>query len=338
MILRNVSLKSYNTFGLDYKADCVIHIGSEEEAVSLFKGEKTFNGPLFILGGGSNILFTADYHGTIVHPEIGGIKIEETNQEYALISAGAGVIWDRLVEWTVNKGLGGLENLSLIPGLVGASPVQNIGAYGVEVKDVIETVRAVSTEDGSVREFNNKVCRFGYRNSVFKNDEKGRYIVTRVYFKLRVKPLLKLDYGSLNDEIKNLGEINLKNIRQAVINIRKSKLPDPEIIGNAGSFFKNPVIPNAEADRLKEMFPKMPVYSDVSGGTKLAAGWLIDQCGLKGYRRGNTGVHENQALVIVNYGSASGTDIVQLSEYVKKSVFEKFGVSLEREVEIVGII
>ena len=338
MILNNVSLKAYNTFGLDYKADCVIHIDSEEEAKSLFKGEKTFNGPLFIVGGGSNLLFTADYHGTILHPEIGGIRIEENNQEYALISAGAGVSWDSLVEWTVNKGLGGMENLSLIPGLVGAAPVQNIGAYGVEVKDMIETVRAVSTEDGSVREFNNNECRFGYRNSIFKNEEKGRYLVTRVYFKLRIKPSLKLDYGSLNDEIKNLGEINLKNIRQAVINIRRSKLPDPEIIGNAGSFFKNPVIPNAEAERLKEMFPKMPLYSDISGGTKLAAGWLIDQCGLKGYRKGNAGVHENQALVLVNYGSASGTEIVQLSEFVNKAVLEKFGVSLEREVEIVGII
>jgi UDP-N-acetylmuramate dehydrogenase len=338
MILKNVSLKPYNTFGLDYKADCVIHIESEEEAIPLFKGEKTFNGPMFILGGGSNILFTTDYHGTILHPEIGGIKIEESNQEYALISAGAGVNWDSLVEWTVNKGLGGLENLSFIPGLAGAAPVQNIGAYGVEVKDVIETVRAVSTEDGSVREFKNNECRFGYRNSIFKNDVKGRYLVTRVFFRLRIKPLLKLDYGSLNDEIKNLGEINLKNIRQAVINIRKSKLPDPAIIGNAGSFFKNPVIPNAEAEKLKEIFPKMPVYSDVSGGTKLAAGWLIDQCGLKGYRKGNTGVHENQALVIVNYGRASGTEIVQLSEFVKNSVFEKFGVSLEREVEIVRTI
>ncbi len=338
MISKNVSLKPYNTFGLDYKADCVIHIGSEEEAISLFKGENKIDGPQFILGGGSNILFTADYHGTILHPEIGGIRLEEKNKEYALISAGAGVNWDNLVEWTVNKGLGGMENLSLIPGLVGAAPVQNIGAYGVEVKDVIETVKTVSIEDGSVREFNNHQCRFGYRNSIFKNEEKGRYLVTRVYFRLSIKPLLKLDYGSLNDEIKKLGEINLKNIRQAVINIRSSKLPDPVVIGNAGSFFKNPVIPNAEAGKLKETFPQMPVYADISGGTKLAAGWLIDQCGLKGYRKGFTGVHENQALVLVNYGGATGTEIVQLSEFVKKSVFEKFGVALEREVEIVGII
>jgi UDP-N-acetylmuramate dehydrogenase len=338
MILKNVALKTYNTFGLDYKADCVIHIKSEEEAVSLFNGKRTAMGPNFILGSGSNILFTEDYHGTIVHPEIVGIKVEETNQEYALISAGAGVKWDSLVEWSVNKGFGGLENLSLIPGQVGASPVQNIGAYGVEVKDVIETVRTISTKDGSVREFNNNECRFGYRNSVFKNDEKGSYLVTKVYFKLSVKPSLKLDYGSLNDEIKKLGDTNLKNIRQAVMNIRRSKLPDPAVIGNAGSFFKNPVIPNGEAQRLKSIFPQMPVYSDASGGTKLAAGWLIDKCGLKGFRIGNTGVHENQALVLVNYGGASGKEIYDLSELVKKTVSEKFSVALEREVEIIGTI
>lgn len=338
MIYKNVSLKPYNTFGLDYKADCVIHINSEEEAISLFKGDIDQQKPLLILGGGSNILFTEDYKGTIVHPESGEIKIEKQNQEYVTISAGAGVNWDKLVEWAVEKGYGGLENLSLIPGLVGATPVQNIGAYGVEVRDFIEKVCAVSLDEGSITLFNNNDCRFGYRNSIFKNELQSKYLITKVYYKLSIKPLLKLDYGSLTDEIKKLGDVTLKNIRQSVINIRRSKLPDPEIIGNAGSFFKNPVIRNSEADRLKNIFPEMPFYDDKSGGTKLAAGWLIDKCGWKGFRKGDAGVHEKQALVLVNYGKATGKEIYNLSEIVRKSVNEKFGVDLEREVEIVGTI
>jgi UDP-N-acetylmuramate dehydrogenase len=337
MILKNVSLKAYNTFGLDYKADCVIHIKSEEEVCSYLNGV-TRSGPLLIVGGGSNLLITQDYHGTILHPEIEGIEVVQKNEEYAIVSAGAGVNWDKFVEWTVNKGFGGLENLSLIPGLVGATPVQNIGAYGVEIKDLIETTRAVSLEDGSVRLFSNADCRFGYRNSIFKKELHGKYLITKVYYKLSIKPLLKLDYGSLTDEIDKLGEVTLKNIRQAVINIRRSKLPDPEIIGNAGSFFKNPVIKNSEADKLKNIFPAMPVYEDKPGFTKLAAGWLIDQCGWKGFRKGDAGVHQNQALVLVNYGKSTGRDIYDLSETVRKSVYDKFGVDLEREVEIVGTI
>jgi UDP-N-acetylmuramate dehydrogenase len=338
MILKNVSLKAYNTFGLDYIADCVVHIQSEEEAISSFSSERRAGDPLFILGGGSNLLFTQDYHGTILHPEIGGIEIEEKNDEYVLISAGSGVNWDKFVEWTVNKGFGGLENLSLIPGLLGATPVQNIGAYGVEIKDLIESVRAVSLEDGSVRVFSNTDCRFGYRNSIFKNDLQGKYLITKVQYKLSIKPLLKVNYGSMTDEINKLGDVSLKNIRQAVINIRRSKLPDPEIIGNAGSFFKNPAVNISEADKLKKFFPSMPSYEDKPGFTKLAAGWLIDQCGWKGFRKGDAGVHQNQALVIVNYGKATGKEIYDLSETVRKSVYDKFGVDLEREVEIVGAI
>ena len=290
------------------------------------------------MGSGSNILFTSDFKGIILCPEIGGIKIEEQDQENVLISAGAGVNWDNLVEWTVNKGFGGLENLSLIPGLVGATPVQNIGAYGVEVKDTIEKVRAVSIEDGAIAEFNNNDCRFEYRNSIFKGKIKGKYLVTRVYYRLTSNPLLKLDYGSLNDEIKKLGDVTLKNVRQAVINIRRSKLPDPKIIGNAGSFFKNPVVSSSAAENLKKMYPQMPAYKDQSGGIKLAAGWLIDQCGWKGKRIGDAGVHDKQALVLVNLGKANGKEIYNLSEEIKKSVWEKFSIELEREVEVVGTI
>lgn len=338
MIYKNIPLKTYNTFGLDYMADCMIHISTEKEAISFFKGEPSKEKPLLIMGSGSNILFTMDYKGTILRPEIMGIKVEEQDQENVIISAGAGVNWDKLVEWTVNKGFGGLENLSLIPGLVGATPVQNIGAYGVEVKDTIEKVKTISINDGSILELSKNDCRFGYRNSIFKGELKGKYLVTMVYYRLTTSPSLKIDYGSLNDEIKQLGDITLKNVRQAVINIRRSKLPDPEIIGNAGSFFKNPVVSSSVAESLKKIYPRMPVYEDQSGGAKLAAGWFIDQCGWKGKRIGDAGVHDKQALVLVNHGKATGKEIYKLSDAIKKSVHEKFGVELEREVEVIGTI
>jgi UDP-N-acetylmuramate dehydrogenase len=332
----NTSLRKYNTFGLDYKTKCLISVKNEKEAISLFTGEVSWESPLFILGGGSNILFISDFQGTIMFPEFSGIKVEERDGENVIISAGAGVSWDKLVEWTVNNGFGGLENLSLIPGMVGASPIQNIGAYGVEVKDRIERVRTISVSDGSVHLFSNNECEFDYRNSIFKKKEKGRYLVTRVYYKLTVNPELNLNYGSLKDEINRLGKPSLKTVRQAVINIRRSKLPDPVIIGNAGSFFKNPLVNRQGAQSLKNTYPAMPLYEDPSGATKLAAGWLIEQCGWKAKRLGEAGVHDKQALVIVNHGNATGTEIYTLSESIKKSVAEKFGIELEREVEIVG--
>jgi UDP-N-acetylmuramate dehydrogenase len=335
LIYKNIHLKDYNTFGLDYMADCMIKIKTEKEAIALFRGKKFRNKPLLIIGSGSNILFTGDFKSTLLRPRLSGIKIERKNQENVIISAGAGVKWDNLVEWSVNKGFGGVENLSLIPGLVGATPVQNIGAYGVEVKDTIEKVRAVSIENGSVSEFSNNDCMFGYRNSIFKNEFKSKYLITRVYFRLTIIPILKLNYGSLDDEVKKTGEKNLKNVRQAVINIRKNKLPDPEIIGNAGSFFKNPVVSVSDAEILKRKYPQLRIYEDLSGGIKLAAGWMIDQCGWKGKRIGDAGVHDKQALVLINYGNATGKEIYDLSEKIRKSVFENFGIELEREVEIV---
>jgi len=337
-VYKNISLKKYNTFGLDYKAHCMILIGNEKEAIALFRGEISWKKPLLIMGNGSNILFTSDFKGTILCPEFGGIKVEKQDQENIIISAGAGVNWDNLVEWTVNKGIGGLENLSLIPGLVGATPVQNIGAYGSEVKDTIVKVKTICIGDGSIRIFSNNECEFGYRNSIFKKTEKGKYLVTRVYYKLSVKPLLNLNYDSLHEEVNKLGSATLNNVRQAVINIRRSKLPDPEIIGNAGSFFKNPVVSRTAAENLKKRYPQMPVNEDHSGGIKLAAGWLIDQCGWKGKRIGDAGVHDKQALVLVNHGKATGKEIYNLSESIKKSVQEKFGIELEREVEVVGTI
>jgi UDP-N-acetylmuramate dehydrogenase len=340
VIYRNIPLRKYNTFGVDYNADCMINIRTEKEASALFASSESFKKPFFVLGSGSNILFTSDFKGTILYPDLGGIKIEEQNKsdENVVISAGAGVIWDNLAEWTVNKGFGGLENLSLIPGKVGATPIQNIGAYGVEVKDYIVRVKTISLEDGSVKIFSNNECKFSYRNSIFKNNEKGKYLVTRVYYRLTTRTLTNLSYGSLKEEVNKLGAESLKNIRQAVMNIRRSKLPDPEKIGNAGSFFKNPVVPNSIAASLKTEFPQIPVYDDKPGYSKLASGWLIDQCGWRGRRIGNTGVHNNQALVLINFGKASGIEILNLSEEIRKSVLEKFGIDLEREVEIVGTI
>ena len=336
MILRNVSLKKYNTFGLDYKADWLITVKTEKEAISALKDKKSLKYPFFIIGGGSNLLFIGDYKGTLLHPETEGIKIEEKQPGHVIVSSASGENWDKLVEWSVYNGYGGLENLSLIPGSVGASPVQNIGAYGVEVKDTIEKVRAVSIEDGSIAEFSNNDCRFEYRNSIFKGEIKGKYLITRVYYRLTTRPLLKPDYGSLNDEIRKLGKLTLINIRQAVINIRRNKLPDPAIIGNAGSFFKNPVVNRAAAESFKKKFPQILAYENEAGGFKLAAGWLIEQCGWKGKRIGEAGVHDKQALVLVNHGKATGKEIYDLSEEIKKSVLGKFGVVLEREVEVVG--
>jgi UDP-N-acetylmuramate dehydrogenase len=338
IIYENVPLKKYNTFRVDYMADCMIHIMTEKEAKSFFSGIVDYKRPLLILGSGSNILFTSDFKGTILYPELKGIKIEEKNNDTVVVSAGAGIIWDDLVSWTVNKGFGGLENLSLIPGKVGATPVQNIGAYGEEVKDKILKVKTIRINDGSTRIFNNNECEFGYRNSIFKNSEKGKYFITRVFYRLTVRPLLNLKYESLKDEVSYLGGETLKNVRQGVINIRRSKLPDPELTGNAGSFFKNPVVENDFAASLKKEYPEMPLYKDQEGFMKLAAAWLIDRCGWKGEKRGDAGVHDKQALVLINYGKATGKDIFELSEEVRKSVFAKFGVDLEREVEVVGVI
>jgi UDP-N-acetylmuramate dehydrogenase len=338
MIQKNFSLKNYNTFGLDYSSEYFISLSSENEAIKLFQKEGSLKKPVMILGKGSNILFTDNYNGTIIHSETGGINIEEKSTDYVIVSAGAGVEWDSFAEWTVDNGFGGIENLSLIPGTVGAAPVQNIGAYGVEVKETIEKIRTVAVENGSIREFNKEECCFGYRSSIFKTDLKDKYLVTRVFFKLSTKPSLNLIYGSLVNEAAALGGASLRNVREAVIKIRSSKLPDPEVIGNAGSFFKNPVVDISTAETLRKRYPQIPCYDDSSGGIKLAAGWMIEQCGWKGKRSGHAGVHDKQALIIVNYGEASGSEILNLSEEIRKSVWYRFEVELEREVEVVGPI
>ncbi len=337
MIFRNISLKPYNTFGLDYKTDCLVILETEEEAIAFFRERGSYAEPLLILGEGSNILFTSDFKGTVLYPRIEEIKHEKHDDSNVLVSVGAGVKWDNFVEWCVNNDLGGVENLSLIPGLTGAAPIQNIGAYGVEVKDTIERVIAVKLEDGSLTKFTNEQCRFKYRDSIFKREYKGKYLIIRIYFKLSTNPVLNTSYNLLKEEVEKLRGETLKNVRQAVINIRKRKLPDPEILGNAGSFFKNPVASISAANALREKYPSLHAYPDQSGGMKLAAGWLIEQCGWKGKRTGDAGVHNKQALVLVNYGNATGKELFNLSEQIKSSVFKKFGITLEREVEVIGI-
>jgi len=337
LIEENISLKPYNTFGLDYRADRIIHLHDDSEIRSVSKKLQD-DLPFMILGGGSNLLFTGDFGGTMLHPVIGGIRILKSDYNSVIISAGSGIKWDNLVAWTVENGFYGLENLSLIPGNVGAAPVQNIGAYGTEIRNSIERVETIRLSDGQQVFFNNDECGFAYRFSIFKGPEKGKYIVTRVFFRLRTTVSLNLDYASVNEEVKKLGEVSLKNVRQAIINIRKNKLPDPEVIGNAGSFFKNPVVPLDTAEKFIKEYPLIPLYPDKTGFKKIAAGWLIQQCGLKGKNYGDAGIHEKQALVLVNYGKATGLDIFKLSELARISVKEKFGIDLEREVEIVGSI
>jgi UDP-N-acetylmuramate dehydrogenase len=334
--MEKISLKRFNTFGLDYKADKLVSVRSEEEASQKVKNGDFTRGENLIIGGGSNLLFISDFHGTIIHPEIDGIFSEVRDKASVTVSAGAGVTWDRLVEWCVVHELAGIENLSHIPGSTGATPVQNIGAYGVEIKDRIRHVTAVSLDSGEVREFTTGDCQFGYRDSIFKRELRNKYLITGVSLNLSRDPQFKLDYGFLKAETAEIGEITLKNIRRAVINIRSRKLPDPATLGNAGSFFKNPVVTAQKADEIKNNYPLVPVYDDPEGGKKLAAGWLVEQCGWKGKRIGDAGVHEKQALVLVNYGNAKGIDIFNLSEMIRKSVSEKFGVDLQREVEVIG--
>lgn len=335
MIYERISLKKFNTFGINVRADRLAAFKLEDNAVRFFKQHKGTEQNYLVLGGGSNILFTSDFHGTIIHPEIEGITMEGKSGSDIFVLAGAGVNWDKLVESTVNNGLGGLENLSLIPGYVGAVAVQNIGAYGVEVKDVIEKVRAISLADGSIREFTSAECKFGYRDSVFKHELKGLYLITKILFRLSTRPKLCLEYGSLKDELSKLGPASIANIRKIVISTRQAKLPDPEQIGNAGSFFKNPFVPESVLESIQKKYPKLPVFRDRSGEVKIPAGWLIEQCGWKGKRIGDAGIHEKQALVIVNYGNATGSELFDLSEKVRKSVADTFGIDLEREVEMI---
>ncbi len=340
-IKENISLRQYNTFGIDVYAEKFSAFSNIDALQELVDAEKASS--LFILGGGSNILFTRDVNGLVLKNEIKGIEEVGEDNTYVYVHAGAGENWHRFVQYCIQRGWAGLENLSLIPGNVGASPMQNIGAYGVEIKDVFNSLTAFHIHDKTIHTFTPGDCEFGYRESVFKRKYKGEFVILDVSFRLRKQPVFHTEYGAIQQELEvmHVAELSIQAISQAVINIRSSKLPDPAVIGNAGSFFKNPSVPEAQFLQLKEKFNGIVGYDNPDGTVKLAAGWLIEQAGpqpgisWKGYRRGDAGCHVKQALVLVNYGNAGGKEIYALSEDILQSVHQKFGVTLEREVNIV---
>lgn len=337
-ILENISLKPYNTFGVNVKAKylCLYRLPSDLEYL-INEGPLKRDEQMIVLGGGSNQLFTSDFDGIIIHPVNDTIELVKQNDDFVWLKAGAGLEWDKLVLYAVENGYGGIENLSNIPGNVGATPVQNIGAYGVEAKDTIDEVHLVSFHDGSIKTITNAECEFGYRSSIFKTSHKNRFLVDSVTFKLTKKPKFTIHYGSVKAELDKCNEISLKTIRETIIKIRDSKLPNPKEIGNGGSFFKNPIVPEIIANNLLKNYPEMPLYEAQNGMKKLAAGWLIEQCNLKGYRNQNNsaGIHDKQALVIINKGSASGKELVDIAHLVQNKVFEKFDICLEPEVIII---
>lgn len=333
----NYSLKSLNTFHIACMAKQFIQLNQLENLRTLISTAKLQKSKILILGGGSNILFTKDFEGLVLHPHFMGVDVLADNDNDVKVRIGAGEIWEDFVEYTVSKAWMGIENLANIPGLIGAAPMQNIGAYGVELKDVFDHLRAVNLETGELLEFSKEQCEFGYRTSVFKTHLKGKFMIYDVCLKLKKQASLNIHYQALKDYFHKLPgcEINQEAVFNAVVDIRNSKLPDPEVIGNAGSFFKNPVVSEMQFVELKIEFSDIVGYPHSDGNVKLAAGWLIDKAGLKGYRKGAVGVHEKQALVLVNYGDASGQEVYDLSEEVKQSVENIFSVNLEREVNIV---
>jgi UDP-N-acetylmuramate dehydrogenase len=333
-IKENFSLKSFNTFGINISTKLFASFSNTNELSEILRNK---NEHKLILGGGSNILFTKNYDGLVLKNEIAGIEKINEDDAHVYVRAGAGVGWHEFVLYCINNDFAGVENLSLIPGSVGASPMQNIGAYGVEIKDVFHELEAYNIEDKKLVSFSKNDCAFGYRESIFKNKYKGQFVITSVTFQLNKIPVYNTSYGAIETELEKMGvqSLSIKAISDAVINIRQSKLPDPKIIGNAGSFFKNPTIQNTQFEKLKTLFPNIVGYAVRENETKLAAGWLIEQCGWKGYRKGDAGCHEKQALVLVNYGNAIGEEILQLSGEIIDSVKLMFDVELHREVNIV---
>mgnify|MGYP006145067715 FL=1 len=334
MITKDKDLHELNTFGIHASAREFASFSSIDELDNIISSNR--QKPLFILGGGSNILLTKDVDALVLRNEIKGIEILKEDGNEVLIRSGAGEVWHEFVLTCLQLELGGLENLSLIPGSVGASPMQNIGAYGVEIKDVFEELEAYHIESGEVHTFNKEQCEFGYRESVFKLKLKGQYVITSVTFKLNREHKVNATYGAINEELKKMGVTTpcIHDISNAVIAIRSSKLPDPKQLGNAGSFFKNPVVDEEILEAIKVNFPEVPSYPAEPGKVKLAAGWLIEKAGWKGFTAKNCGVHKLQALVLVNYGGATGQEIFDLSTQILEDVKQKFGVQLEREVNI----
>ena len=334
-VQENISLRLYNTFGIDANARYFATFENIDELEELL----TFDSRLqtLTLGGGSNILFTKDYDGLILKNEIKGIEELHEDSEHIYVKAGAGENWHQFVLYCIRRNWAGVENLSLIPGNVGASPMQNIGAYGVELEDILYSLEAFHLKERKLFSFSRNDCEFGYRNSVFKGRYKDQFVITSVTLRLKKIPIFHTSYGAINEELEKMGvkELSIQAVSQAVINIRLSKLPDPKVIGNAGSFFKNPVVSLDKCQELQSQYSGIIAYPFGREHKKLAAGWMIEQCGWKGQRKGDAGCHERQALVLVNYGNAKGKEIYDLSEEILRSVKEKFGVNLEREVNII---
>lgn len=332
-ILENISLKPFNTFGIDNSARFFTVVKSTVELKEALNWAKTQNIKPLILGGGSNILLTQNQDALVIKIEIERIQVIQENDEYYFVEAGAGVNWHQFVLHTIENGWAGIENLSLIPGTVGASPMQNIGAYGVEIKDVFSSLKALNKNTLEVEEFNTSQCEFGYRESIFKHELKGKYVICSVVFRLRKKPEFHTEYGAIQETLEMAGikELSIKAISDAVIQIRQSKLPDPKEIGNSGSFFKNPTISSEHFQTLESLYPSIPGYPN-EAGIKVPAAWLIEQCGWKGQRFGEIGVHTKQPLVLVNYGDGDGNEIKNLSEKIQNSILEKFGINIHPEV------
>lgn len=335
-IEENYLLEKHNTFHLPVKTRWFMEYVSEEELQRILHDEYFQECLSLHIGSGSNLLFINDFNGIILHSQIKGISIAEETDDTVLLRVGAAEKWDDVVAFAVSKGWGGIENLSLIPGEAGAAAIQNIGAYGVEIKDVIETVETYNQLSFEKRLFTNEECLYGYRDSYFKNEHNDPYIVTYIYIRLDKKPKFSLDYGNLREQLSECPEVTLQAVRDAVIAIRRQKLPDPDVLGNAGSFFMNPVIPVEHFERLKAQYPGIPAYPAEEGRVKVPAGWLIEQCGFKGKMHGSVGVYEKQALILVNLGEAQGHEIALVAESIRSAVNDRFGIELMPEVKYVG--
>lgn len=336
-ILDHISLKPYNSFGIEAGARYFTQTSTVAELKEALEWARKQALPTLVIGGGSNLLLTENYNGLVIKNELLGYEVLSRDDDFVFVKVCAGEVWHQFVMHCLEHAYAGVENLALIPGCVGASPMQNIGAYGVELRDVFEELTAVHRYEGYTRTFTNAECAFGYRESVFKNVYRDQFVITDVTYRLRTKPVFHIEYGAIRQELERLhvSELSIQSIAQAVINIRSSKLPDPAVIGNAGSFFKNPSVSREKYEALKAAYPEMVAYENEDGTMKLAAGWLIEQAGWKGYRKGDAGVHEKQALVLVNYGKATGHEILEICNQVIDAVMKKYGVELHPEVNII---
>ena len=336
-VLENYSLKKLNTFGINVRSKYLVEVSSIDEILEIIESEKFKNLKKLVLGGGSNVLFTKDYNGLIILNKIKGKEVIYQDADCVKLLIGAGENWHELVMYTVENGWGGIENLSLIPGYTGTAPMQNIGAYGVEIKDTFIELEALEISTGKIEKFNKEKCKFGYRESIFKNEKKNKYIILNITLKLNKNPKINVSYGEIKNDLRNnnIQSPTVKDVSEAIINIRKRKLPDPKKIGNSGSFFKNPVVDLNKLKSLQEKYPNIVNYQINKNEFKIAAGWMIEKAGWKGKTINNYGVHKNQSLVLVNYGNAKGIEIYNLSEKIIIDIKEKFGISLIREVNII---